>query len=270
MTEATGFTSSSVPARYDSLYVPRLFEPWAELLLDRVAPRAGESLLDVACGPGTVARRAAARVGASGRVVASDFSAAMIEVARHKPPVDGATIEYVVSPAAPLAVPDAAFDVVTCQQGLQFFPDRAAAVAEMRRAAKAGGRIAIACWSAVELCPFFGALVDGIDAAAPGLAAQLRSAFSLPSADELTRLCREAGLRAIECERHERPLVFEGGLAQALRGVSASPAGPQVDALPSAQREAVLAEVTRRLQPFVDAEGAVRSTMVSNLALAVR
>lgn len=266
---ATGFTSSSVPARYDDLYVPRLFDPWAELLLERVAPREGEAVLDVACGPGTVARQAARAVGEHGRVVAADFSEAMIDIARRKPPVDGAAIEYIVSPAAPLAVGDGEFDVVTCQQGLQFFPDRAAAVAELHRAARPGARVAIACWRAVDECDYFRALCDGIDEAAPGAAAQLRLAFSLHDAEELAALVRGGGFRDVRVEQHELPLVFEGGLTQALGGIAASPAGPQVDALPATQRQALLASVTKRLLPLAE-KGEVRSRMISNIAIATR
>ena len=65
--------------------VPRLFQPWADLLLDQVGLQAGEVLLDVACGPGTVTRRAAARLGPSGRVTGCDVSPAMLALARSRP-----------------------------------------------------------------------------------------------------------------------------------------------------------------------------------------
>ena len=73
MTDATKyqFTTPSVPKAYDEFLVPRLFEPWARLLLDEVKLRAGEAVLDVATGPGTVARLAAARLGSQGRIVAT-------------------------------------------------------------------------------------------------------------------------------------------------------------------------------------------------------
>jgi ubiquinone/menaquinone biosynthesis C-methylase UbiE len=123
------FSVGSIAGTCEEFYVPRIFIPWARLLLDRGALQPGESVLDVATGPGAVARIAAQQVGPQGRVVGADFSEAMIAIARTKPALTpAATVEYVVSPAAPLAVEDEAFDVVTCQQGLQFFPDRAAAV----------------------------------------------------------------------------------------------------------------------------------------------
>jgi len=106
MTDATKFqfTNPSVPKAYDEFFVPRLFEPWAKLLLDEVNLQSGEAVLDVATGPGTVARLAAARLGSRGRIVAADIAVLMLDIARAKPVVAGAArIEYVESPAAPLA-----------------------------------------------------------------------------------------------------------------------------------------------------------------------
>jgi ubiquinone/menaquinone biosynthesis C-methylase UbiE len=133
MTDVTKFlfTNLSGPKAYDELFVPVLFEPWAKLLLDEVKLQSGEAVLDVATGPGTVARLAAVRLGSQGRIVATDISVPMLDVAKAKPAVAGAAqIEYVESPAAPLAAPSATFDVVLCQQGLQFFPDRPGALRE--------------------------------------------------------------------------------------------------------------------------------------------
>ena len=126
------FTNASVPKAYDEFLVPRLFEPWAQLLLDGIQLRPGDSVLDIATGPGTVARLAAQRVGPTGLVSAADISEPMLDVARSKPhPCSAAPIEYLSSPAAPLAAQSATFDAVLCQQGLQFFPDRPGALREM-------------------------------------------------------------------------------------------------------------------------------------------
>src|SRR5262249_18794953 len=139
--------------------VPHLFDPWAAVLLSLAAPRPGEAVLDVATGPGTVARAVAARVGPTGKVMATDISRHMLDVARQKTsPPRAAAFESAGSPAAPLAAPDGAFDLVTCQQGLQFFPDRVAALIEMRRALRREGRAAIAVWADLDRCPPYAAL----------------------------------------------------------------------------------------------------------------
>ena len=144
MSEDTGFqfTEDTVPRAYEEVLVPRLFEPWALLLLDECNLRPNAVVLDVATGPGTVARVAAKRIGPGGRVVATDISRPMLDVANSKlSSPDSAPITYIESPAAPLGVESAAFDFVVCQQGLQFFPDRLAALGEMRRALKPGRQL---------------------------------------------------------------------------------------------------------------------------------
>jgi SAM-dependent methyltransferase len=92
MTDATRFqfNNPSVPKAYNEFFVPRLFEPWAKLLLEAADLRRGESVLDVATGPGTVARLAAVRLGAEGRVVAIDIAQAMLDIAKAKAPPPGA------------------------------------------------------------------------------------------------------------------------------------------------------------------------------------
>ena len=95
-----------------------------------------------------MARVAAERIGPGGRVVATDISRPMLDVANSKPSLpEAAPITYIESPAAFLGVENAAFDFVVCQQGLQFFPDRLAALREMRRALKPRGQLAITAWS---------------------------------------------------------------------------------------------------------------------------
>ncbi|HYU03907.1 MAG TPA: class I SAM-dependent methyltransferase, partial [Jatrophihabitantaceae bacterium] len=150
---------------YEHIMVPRMFEPWGNVLLDELAVAPGEAVLDVATGPGTVARLAASRVGPRGRVVGCDFSPAMLAIARGKPPMPGAApVSYVECPADALDVRDDSVDVVTCQHGLQFFPDRPAALAEMHRAVRDGGRVGVAVWGPIQQTPPYDALAEGIAA----------------------------------------------------------------------------------------------------------
>jgi SAM-dependent methyltransferase len=103
---------------YERYLVPALFASWAERLLDLVAVGPGERVLDVACGTGIVARRAAARVGEGGAVTGLDRNPAMLEVARAAAIEVGPPIDWRAGDAARLPFPDGVFDVVTCQQGL--------------------------------------------------------------------------------------------------------------------------------------------------------
>src|SRR2546427_11628696 len=110
-------------AHFYERYVRLIMEPWVRCLVDVAALQPADHVLDVASGTGFVARLAADCVGADGRVVGVDLNASMIEAARSASTADtGATIEWRTGDAAALPFENAAFDVVLCQQGVQFFP----------------------------------------------------------------------------------------------------------------------------------------------------
>jgi ubiquinone/menaquinone biosynthesis C-methylase UbiE len=140
---------------YERFLVEPLFLPFAEAMIEQVGLRAGDRLLDVACGTGIVARRAQVRVGALGVVVGVDINPQMLAVARSVAP----DVDWREGPADALPLADGeAFDAVTCHQGFQFFPARVAAAREMRRALAPGGRLAVATWRSVDTIPFVAAL----------------------------------------------------------------------------------------------------------------
>ena len=259
-------------AAYDEILVPRLFDPFADVLLDAVGISPGLAVLDVACGPGTVARRVAARLGGQGRVTGCDLSPSMLEVAAGKPTrADCAPITYCQCPADDLDVPDTAFDVVLCQQGLQFFPDRLGALAEMRRALKPDGRAGVAVWCAIEDCPFWDALATAVGWVL-GKEAEIgfRSGpWGLPESDELARLVEAAEFSDVDVSRHTLPAVFEGGPAQLVATLAAASVGPQVAALDAEGQAALLSAAEATLAPLVH-EGAVRSEASTHIVVAVR
>ncbi len=128
-------------------YVARyILGPWAPSLVDLAGVRAGERVLDLACGTGAVARVAAERVGASGRVTGLDLNAGMLAVARSLPAPPGAAVAWIERSALDTGLPDRSFDVALCQQGLQFFPDKIAAMRETHRVLVPGGRVALSVW----------------------------------------------------------------------------------------------------------------------------
>ena len=263
------FSVGSIASTYDDIYVPRIFIPWAKLLLEEARLQPGEQLLDVATGPGTVARLAAERLGRGGRVVATDISAAMLEIARQKPRADNAAeIHYVQSPAAPLTAPGSAFDVVTCQQGLQFFPDRGAAIREMFRALRPGGRLAVAVWRELELQTSFSAIDAALrEVLTADQAEPYGAPFKWPRADELVAALKGQGFGEVAVIQRTLPLVYEGGIEQALATLAASPVADTVGALSQPERLRLWQAGERRLRKLVHG-GQVRAQMVSNIAQA--
>jgi ubiquinone/menaquinone biosynthesis C-methylase UbiE len=150
MPEAQLFVATTFTEIYERVLVAPLFRPFAEQLVARLAPTPGDSVIDVACGTGIVARVARERLGAEARIVGVDIAPAMLAVARTVDP----TIDWREGNAVSLPVGAAEhFTVLTCHQGLQFVADKPAAIREMRRVLAPGGRVAIATWRSLEDTP---------------------------------------------------------------------------------------------------------------------
>jgi SAM-dependent methyltransferase len=115
-----------------------------EVVVQRLAPESGDRWLDLACGTGAVAERAAA---AGARVTGLDLAPVLIETAKGRAAELGLKIEYVVGDVEQLALADASFDKVSSTCGIMFAPDHEAAARELARVTAPGGRIALANWT---------------------------------------------------------------------------------------------------------------------------
>jgi ubiquinone/menaquinone biosynthesis C-methylase UbiE len=115
-----------------------------ELVIERLDPRPGLRWLDLACGTGAVAERAAGR---GAHVTAVDLAPALIETARERASERDLDIDYRVGDCERLELPDASFDVVSSTCGVMFAPDHEATASELPRVTRAGGRIALANWT---------------------------------------------------------------------------------------------------------------------------
>ena len=233
---------------YERVRVPGEFEQLARLLLDRVGPERGHAVLDVACGTGIVARLAAERVGESGQVTGLDRDEAMLAVARANAPRASAPLTWRAGDAQALPFADGIFDVVLCQQGLQFFPDRLGALREMRRVLAAGGRFGACLWRASEFDPFTIAAGEALARHVSEEAAG-HATYAFGDAGELKALIEEAGFRAVEVA----PLTVSRRM------------GPPAESIPlffasSGRLNAIYA----RLEP------AVRAALVADIAHAMR
>lgn len=260
------FSDDSLPAGYDRIFTPRLFEPWARVLLDLVGIRTGDAVLDVATGPGTVARLAAARTVGAGRVAGTDISAPMLALARQKAPQPGAApLEFQQAPADALPFAAATFDVVLCQQGLQFFPDPVAALREMHRVLKPGGRLGLAVWAQGYARDIDRVLSDCLEQAG-GHRPPFPTFGTHP--DDLPAALAQAGFGSIRCAEHTLELPFPSGLASVLDSLGASPMRHEFMALtpPAAERFRACAE--RQLQAFTQGD-ALRTQSVARLATAI-
>jgi ubiquinone/menaquinone biosynthesis C-methylase UbiE len=149
-----GQVTANAAEVYEEFFVPALFREWADRVADAAAVGPGARVLDVACGTGALTRAVAARVGARGAAIGLDVNADMLAVARRKAPA----LEWRQGRAEAFGFDSGRFDAVVSQFGLMFFEDRRAALAEMMRVLRPGGRLAVAVWDALERTPGYGAV----------------------------------------------------------------------------------------------------------------
>jgi SAM-dependent methyltransferase len=183
---------------YDRYLVPSLIAPLTPELLRRAAPQPGERVLDLACGTGAAARAVAPLVGILGSVVGLDVSPVMLAVARTHPAPAGAPIDWRDGSAENLPFADASFELVLCQQGLQYFADRAAATREMRRVLAVNGRLAIAVWRGLAHHPFDVSLNAAIERKL-GVPV-MTTPYELGDPRDLRSLLEDAGLKDVVIE----------------------------------------------------------------------
>jgi ubiquinone/menaquinone biosynthesis C-methylase UbiE len=250
---------------YDTVLVPGLFMPWAVDLASRLPLAPTDHVLDVACGTGALSAAIAARLTDGGRLLGTDLAAGMLMMAvRRAIP----RARFRVGDAVAQPVDDAGFDGVTCQQGLQFVPDRAAAVREMHRALKPGGWLAIACWThisdQVPMLAFWSALRNrGWTDAANALAMP----FSLCDKDELAGLVASSGFQDVRVETVTRdvhlpkPRDFAHGYAQV------PPFAADYVAATGEERDAFADDVEAQLSSYATADG-TSAPMTSNIVFA--
>ena len=186
---------------YDSYLVPAIFEPWSRELINRAQVWKGDRVLDVACGTGIVACRIAARGSA---VTGLDIATDKLARAKLRAADEGVSVKWIEGSAEALPVRQPAFELVTCQQGLQFVPDRALATREMRRVIVPGGRAVIAAWCPIELQGPYAAL-DAVSRQRKG-EPLFAGVFSLGDAAELNKLLVDAKFFAVQIDTVTRQI----------------------------------------------------------------
>ena len=257
MSQPSGWQlSGSASEAYERYIVQAFMQGWTHALLDVATLAAGTRVLDVACGTGVVARQAAIRVGKHGHVVGVDLNAGMLAMARMLPQSSGASIEWKEGNVTALPFPEASFDVVLCQQGLQFFPDKPAALRDMRRVLMPTGHLVLSVWRQISHCPWQRAVADALERhVSMDAALGIRGAFALGDREELRALVSAAGFRTIRV-RIDSQMIRYPSLDEFVPGyLSATPVAGIVAKLDQPTRAAILQEVKTSLQPYVDDDG---------------
>lgn len=153
--------AGAIPQLYDTWMVPMVFEAYASDVAALVAGFAPAAVLETAAGSGVVTRALAPLLGAGARYVVSDLHQAMLDFAASRQGADG-RIVWQQADALDLPFDDAAFDVVLCQFGAMFFPDRVAGFAQAHRVLRPGGRFVLSVWDRIEENAFADAVTQGV------------------------------------------------------------------------------------------------------------
>jgi ubiquinone/menaquinone biosynthesis C-methylase UbiE len=149
MLETDKLFAGSIPENYDRYMVPLIFEAYAADMARRAAALSPGAVLEIAAGSGVVTRALAPKLSPGATYVVTDLNQPMLDYAASRQPPDG-RIAWRQADALALPFEDASFDLVCCQFGAMFFPDRIAAYREARRALKPGGHLLFSVWDRIE------------------------------------------------------------------------------------------------------------------------
>ena len=203
MNTNTFHLSTAAAEKYESQKVPSVFAPLATATLDAVALPKSVRALDVACGTGIISKLLAERLSQGSRIVGTDLNPGMIEVARNTMPDTDHAVEWFSCDVTKMPFDDGEFDIAFCQQGLQFFPEKLAALVEIRRVLAPGGKLALTCWCTVS--PLFQAVSDSLGKRVSEEAAKKAIApFAFRDGSLIASLLTDSGFRIVN---HAKLLV---------------------------------------------------------------
>ncbi len=153
MNEQSSQFVGNIPDNYDQGLGPHIFHDYAEDLAKRAAAANAIDVLELAAGTGIVSRRLRDALPAAARLVVTDLNPPMLAVAKGKFS-EGEAVEFAPADAMALPFEDAAFDLIVCQFGVMFFPDKRAAFAQAKRVLRSGGSYLFNVWGDMASNPF--------------------------------------------------------------------------------------------------------------------
>jgi ubiquinone/menaquinone biosynthesis C-methylase UbiE len=242
MSEGHWQLEGSAAELFQRYLVPTITLKWAEDLVFRAQLQPGELVLDVACGTGVVARLAATQA-RPGQVTGLDLNAGMLAVAQSLPN-DGPSINWTEGSALDMPFPSGHFDVVLCQQGLQFFPDQPRALSELHRVLRKGGRAALSVYSPIERTPGANAFVEALDQVLGPEASRIkRGEHSFANPLQLDTLLRDAGFGTVVVSTVQQTIEFPSLLDYVRFQIVATPMARLLKDKTEPERQAIISSV---------------------------
>lgn len=255
------------PENYQQYFVPAIGAPIAHDLIGVAELHPSDRVLDVACGTGVVARLASEAVGKDGVVAGLDVNPGMLAVAREASPAE-MNITWHEANAESMPFPDASFDAVLCQMGLQFMPDKGAALSEMRRVLAPGGRLLVNLPGPTP--PAFVILAEALAAnIAPQAASFVYQVFSLHDTAEIQSILNTAAFQDITVEAQEKALSLPAPEDFLWQYVFSTPLAALAGTTEDERLASIEHDVVKKSQPFVqDHSMAIHVRMVTATARA--
>jgi len=202
MTATDTVFAGSIPAIYDQYMVPLLFAPYAKLVAKRAAELRPRRILETAAGTGVVTEELL-RALPDAEIVATDLNAPMLEQASRR--IEASKLRFQPADAQLLPFDNDSFDLVVCQFGVMFYPDKVRANAEARRVLREGGRYMLVIWDRIELNLATMTAARAVGEVFPGDAAKFyeRVPFRYHDVGEIESDLLAAGFTDIEYETIE-------------------------------------------------------------------
>jgi SAM-dependent methyltransferase len=231
--------------KYEAHSVPAMFRPLAQATIAKVTLPPDSRIIDIACGTGALTREISAALAGHGVVAGVDLNQTMIDIAKEKQPEGPHQMIWQAADVCALPFADSSFDLAFIQQGLQFFPDKPSALAEVRRVLIPKGGLYLTCWRAIS--PFNGALAEALNThVGPEAAAKARAPFSFRDGDLISRLLTDAGF-AIETLQ---AVVLKRRFSDLGAQILALPVESDLRAAGEAATDRVIAEVADALASY--------------------
>lgn len=245
--------SDSAVAAYEDQKVTAMFGPLARATLDKVHVSKDETILDVACGTGIVARSILEKIRPARPIVGTDLNEGMIAMARQVTQDTASCFEWHVASVEELPFEIGRFSMVICQQGIQYFPDEQAALNEMRRVMASGGTLVLSVWGGAS--DFFLAMAESVGRhISPDVGEKYLAPFSYKNADQLPDLLTIAGFRDVRGETLTVDRTMINTATSIPKEILGHPAGPQVHAAGEATVNAIAKDVTKACSKYQQGE----------------
>lgn len=226
-------------------------------------------VVDLACGSGLITRVLLSQLGPNGSIVGIDLCPGML--AHAKSTVQDARVAWHEAEATDLPLADETVDIVCCHQGLQFFSDQHAAVREIHRVLRPGGRVVIGVWGALGDNPEVAAMASAIgEFLGQDVGDAMTGPCRFPDRNERRSVLHEGDFVGIEVETVSKT-AHHPNVRIAMDGqLAALPIAATIDALGPERRAELLDRICELLKPYTDDTGALSVPACSNLAVATK